>query len=86
MNYELLTSVMRRLALEAGDAIMDIYKSNDFDVNVKSDNSPVTAADEAADHLISVGLRAAFPEVALVTEEQRASHNECADKFLIVDG
>ncbi|MGY9013249.1 MAG: 3'(2'),5'-bisphosphate nucleotidase CysQ [Rhodobacterales bacterium] len=85
MNYELLTSVMRRLALEAGDAVMEIYKSSDFDVNVKSDNSPVTAADEAADHLISVGLRAAFPDVALITEEQSVSHSQRADKFLIVD-
>ena len=67
MNYENLMTVMRRLALEAGDVIMDIYETNDFSVNVKSDNSPVTAADEAADQLISAGLRAAFPNVALVT-------------------
>ena len=85
MNYELLTSVMRRLAIEAGDAIMDIYQTNDFVVNVKSDNSPVTAADEAADQLISAGLRAAFPDVALITEEQSASHSARADVFLIVD-
>jgi len=52
MNYENLMTVMRRLALEAGDVIMDIYETNDFSVNVKSDNSPVTAADEAADQLI----------------------------------
>ena len=43
MNYELLTSVMRRLAIEAVDAIMDIYQTNYFVVNVKSDKSPVTA-------------------------------------------
>jgi 3'(2'), 5'-bisphosphate nucleotidase len=85
LNYELLTSVMRRLALEAGHLIMSIYQSNDFDVNVKSDSSPVTAADKAADRFISAGLRAAFSDVALVTEEQMASHSERADKFLIVD-
>lgn len=85
MNYDKLTTVMRRLALEAGDCIMEIYNSDDFDVKVKSDDSPVTAADEAADALISAGLRAAFPDVALVTEEQSASHSERADTFLIVD-
>ena len=53
LNYENLTSVMRRLALEAGDVIMETYTSNDFAINVKSDNSPVTVADEAADRLIS---------------------------------
>ncbi|MGY9049198.1 MAG: 3'(2'),5'-bisphosphate nucleotidase CysQ, partial [Rhodobacterales bacterium] len=48
MNYQTLTEVMRRLALEAGDRIMEIYNSDDFDVKTKSDDSPVTAADEAA--------------------------------------
>ena len=85
MDYEKLIAVMRRLSLEAGDKIMEIYNSDDFDVKVKSDESPVTAADEAADAIISAGLRAAFPDVALVTEEQSASHSEKADTFLIVD-
>ncbi|MFD0859292.1 3'(2'),5'-bisphosphate nucleotidase CysQ [Roseovarius aquimarinus] len=85
MDYAKLTDVMRRLALEAGDAIMEIYGQDDFDVKSKSDDSPVTAADEAADALISAGLRAAFPDVALVTEEQAASHTVEAETFLIVD-
>lgn len=85
MDFEQLTAVMRRLALEAGDKIMEIYNSDDFDVRAKSDDSPVTAADEAADALISAGLRAAFPDVALVTEEQSDSHSETSNTFLIVD-
>ncbi|WP_425046862.1 3'(2'),5'-bisphosphate nucleotidase CysQ [Primorskyibacter sp. S87] len=85
MTYETLIPVIRRLALEAGDKIMEIYNSNDFEVKAKSDESPVTAADEAADALISAGLRAAFPEILLVTEEQADSHTERGDTFLIVD-
>ncbi len=85
MNFEQLTKVTRKLALEAGDAIMEIYNSEGFDVKTKSDESPVTAADEAADALISAGLREAFGDVALVTEEQAASHDTRADTFLIVD-
>ena len=85
MNYSDLIPVLRRLALEAGDKIMEIYDADDFDVKVKSDESPVTAADEAADALISAGLREAFPDVALVTEEQAASHDVTASTFLIVD-
>ncbi|SPF79005.1 3'(2'),5'-bisphosphate nucleotidase CysQ [Aliiroseovarius pelagivivens] len=85
MDFERLETVMRTLALEAGDVIMEIYNSDDFDVRAKSDDSPVTAADEAADALISAGLRAAFPDVLLVTEEQADSHSEQADAFLIVD-
>ncbi|OWU86791.1 3'-5'-bisphosphate nucleotidase [Oceanicola sp. 22II-s10i] len=76
---------MRRLALEAGEKIMEIYDADDFEVKTKSDASPVTEADEAADALISAGLRAAFPDVALVTEEQAATHGESASTFLIVD-
>lgn len=85
MDFDRLEQVMRRLALEAGDVIMEIYNSDDFDVRAKSDDSPVTAADEAADALISKGLRAAFPDVLLVTEEQADSHDLQADEFLIVD-
>ncbi|MCK5501312.1 MAG: 3'(2'),5'-bisphosphate nucleotidase CysQ, partial [Tritonibacter mobilis] len=85
MNYDDLVVVMRRLALEAGDKIMEIYNADDFEVKQKSDDSPVTAADEAADALISAGLRAAFPGVLLVTEEQAESHSAKGDTFLIVD-
>ena len=85
MDYERLVTIMRRLALEAGERIMEIYNSEDFDVKVKSDNSPVTEADEAADAMISAGLRDGFPDILLVTEEQAASHSENADTFLIVD-
>lgn len=85
MNHDTLVTVIRRLALEAGDRIMQIYRSDDFDVKVKSDSSPVTEADEAADAIISAGLRAAFPDVTLITEEQAGSHDLKADTFLIVD-
>jgi len=54
-------------------------------VKAKGDASPVTEADEAADALISAGLRAAFPDVVLITEEQAASHALTAKTFLIVD-
>ena len=85
MDYEKLVTVMRRLSLEAGDKIMEIYGRDDFEVKSKSDDSPVTAADEAADAIISTGLRAAFPDVALITEEQAATHSLDVDTFLIVD-
>jgi 3'(2'), 5'-bisphosphate nucleotidase len=85
VNFDHLATVMRRLALEAGDRIMEIYRDPDFEVRAKSDESPVTEADEAADALISAGLAEAFPQVALVTEEQAASHAQAVSTFLIVD-
>ncbi|MFT4959887.1 MAG: 3'(2'), 5'-bisphosphate nucleotidase [Paracoccaceae bacterium] len=85
MNYEILVPVIRKLAIQAGEKIMEIYGSDDFDIRSKSDESPVTAADEAADAIISDGLRAAFPEMMLVTEEQSDTHKTQGDTFLIVD-
>ncbi|MGB3246137.1 MAG: 3'(2'),5'-bisphosphate nucleotidase CysQ [Sulfitobacter sp.] len=85
MDYEKLVSVMRALSLQAGDKIMEIYGQDDFEVESKSDDSPVTAADKAADEIISKGLRAAFPDVMLVTEEQSDTHSTQGDTFLIVD-
>ncbi|MBI1217256.1 MAG: 3'(2'),5'-bisphosphate nucleotidase CysQ [Rhodobacteraceae bacterium] len=85
MDHSRLEAVMRTLALEAGDRIMEVYAAPDFDVKTKSDASPVTEADEAADALISAGLRAAFPDLALVTEEQAGSHAQRVSTFLIVD-
>ncbi|MEM1386534.1 MAG: 3'(2'),5'-bisphosphate nucleotidase CysQ [Pseudomonadota bacterium] len=85
MAFHNLVAVIRRLALDAGEAILDIYGTDDFDVRKKNDDSPVTKADEAADAIISQGLRSAFPDLALVTEEQAASHGQSVSTFLIVD-
>ncbi len=85
MDTVKLIAEMRRLALEAGAKIMEIYNADDFEVRLKGDESPVTVADEAADALIFAGLRAAFPEIPVVTEEQAESHSLDAPLFLIVD-
>ena len=85
MQFDEMMAQMRRLALRAGDAIMRVYEGGDFAVRAKSDASPVTEADEAADAIISEGLRAAFPDIPLVTEEQADTHAQRLSTFLIVD-
>lgn len=80
-----LVSAMRRLSIEAGRAIMEVYARDDMGVRSKDDASPVTEADEAADAIIAAGLRAEFPDVPLVTEEQSKTHGLSVDTFLIVD-
>ena len=85
MNYETMMPILRQLALQGGAKIMEIYEADDFDVRAKSDDSPVTAADEAADAIIAAGLAEAFPDVLCVTEEQAGSHAKFADTFFIVD-
>ncbi|MEL6234384.1 MAG: 3'(2'),5'-bisphosphate nucleotidase CysQ [Pseudomonadota bacterium] len=86
MDYARFCDVSRRLALEAGAAIMEVYHAADFDVRSKSDASPVTQADETADRLIAAGLRAAFPDIPVITEEEAESHaQEAAERFILVD-
>ncbi|MEO0913412.1 MAG: 3'(2'),5'-bisphosphate nucleotidase CysQ [Pseudomonadota bacterium] len=85
MNTAKICSVFRRLALEAGAEIMNVYNAEGMDVRLKGDASPVTVADEIADKLIFAGLKAAFPEMPIVTEEQAASHTVKASTFIIVD-
>lgn len=85
MNNADICTVIRTLAIQAGEKIMEIYNSDDFEVKLKGDESPVTIADETADKLIFAGLRAAFPDAPIVTEEQSDTHDEQANTFFIVD-
>lgn len=74
------------LALGAGEAILGYYGGSALDVAAKADESPVTAADLAADRLIRAGLVAAFPEIPAVTEEEADSHGrEPGARFFLVD-
>lgn len=85
MDNDEICYVFRRLAIEAGLKIMNIYDQNNFEINIKSDDSPVTIADEAADKIIYQGLQEAFPKVPIVTEEQANTHTEKSNTFFIVD-
>ena len=62
----------KELSILAGDKIMQIY-AKDFDVEYKSDSSPVTEADKASNELISRGLKSRFPDMAILAEE---SHDD----------
>ena len=57
------------IAHRAGEAIMAVYRRDDFDVETKGDNSPLTAADLAANRVIVDGLRALTPDVPILSEE-----------------
>lgn len=64
---------------------MQVY-ATDFEARAKDDSSPVTEADLAADRIIVAGLEAAFPDIAIVTEERAASHEgERPERFFLID-
>ncbi|MBL0795831.1 MULTISPECIES: 3'(2'),5'-bisphosphate nucleotidase CysQ [Pseudomonas] len=56
------------LALRAGEAILPFWRA-DVAVTAKSDDSPVTAADMAAHHVIVAGLTALDPSIPVLSEE-----------------
>ena len=56
------------IARKAGDVIMEYYEGR-IEVDEKSDGSPVTAADRAADAVIVPALRKLTPEIPVVSEE-----------------
>jgi 3'(2'), 5'-bisphosphate nucleotidase len=62
-----LQEALAAASLAAG-TIMEIY-ARPFEVTIKSDDSPVTIADQAADEIISNYLRSTFPNHAFLTEE-----------------
>jgi 3'(2'), 5'-bisphosphate nucleotidase len=85
MDHPRIETVFRRLALRAGAEIMAVYTAPEFEVRSKADSTPVTEADLAADAVISDGLRSAFPDIPVVTEEQAETHRARVSTFLIVD-
>ncbi len=76
MDNAKLVATMRTLALEAGDKIMRIYDGPDFEVKTKSDESPVTEADEAADALRYV-IKACVGEENFIDMYPNKSNNFC---------
>jgi 3'(2'), 5'-bisphosphate nucleotidase len=69
MKLERSAETVCALAVRAGEAILEVYNGNDFDVALKSDSSPLTRADLAAHKVIEDGLSAAFPELPILSEE-----------------
>lgn len=57
IDYSQLVSLLKETALKAGAEIMKIYNSEDFDIDYKDDNSPITRADIAAHKVIAQELK-----------------------------
>lgn len=59
------------IARQAGQSIMQIYKQ-DFAVEQKADQSPLTVADQTAHQIIVEGLAKLDPQTPILSEEGRA--------------
>ena len=57
------------IAREAGAAILSVYRRDDFGIENKADDSPLTAADLAANAVILAGLKRLAPDIPVLSEE-----------------
>ena len=60
-----------RLAVEAGRAILEVYHT-DFSVDLKADEFPLTLADIRSHQIIADGLRSAYPDIPVLSEEGKS--------------
>ena len=58
-----------KIAKSAGAAVLQVYEKEDFGVETKADNSPLTEADLAAHEIIISGLNELAPGVPILSEE-----------------
>lgn len=74
------------IALKAGARIMDVYQT-EFSVDAKSDASPVTEADGAAEEIILTELAKLSPDIPVVAEEavSKGDVPETDKVFYLVD-
>ena len=83
LNQTLLDNV-KIIAEEAGQAILKIYQQDDFEVQIKSDQSPLTKADLASHHIITKALKKLTPEIPILSEEGEKLEGNI-DTFWCVD-
>ncbi len=76
MKYQHLVSLINQvlpIARAAGDKIMEVYEDVDnFNVEQKDDNSPLTRADKEANKIICDGLEKLSVRYPIISEENKA--------------
>lgn len=75
------------IARQAGDAIMAVYGAGKADVEHKADQSPVTAADLAAHHVLARQLGPLIAGCPVVSEEDEQSqqHRRSEGRIWLID-
>ena len=85
-KYPTIVKEMCSAAVSSGARIMDVYSGDDFGVEIKGDDSPVTLADKIADKVIGDKLKFEFPNIPIVSEESHCNSNSAKDKiYFLVD-
>lgn len=81
MNLILLKDQVIKIAMQAGAIIMQIYTSDDWEVRLKGDESPLTAADLASNQIIVEGLSQLDPHLPIISEESEIAPYEVRKNY-----
>jgi 3'(2'), 5'-bisphosphate nucleotidase len=71
MDLKALALEVTKIARDSGAAIMEIYGTDDFQVETKGDESPLTIADKTANDIICAGLEKLDVQFPIVSEENK---------------
>lgn len=81
--YEVELKAMLEAVRLAEKHIMKVYHTN-FDVEIKSDNSPVTEADQGADKILREYLSKLFPDYGFLTEESKDTGERKNHQYIFI--
>ena len=70
-------------AIAAGEKILEVYESDDFDVSLKDDNSPLTKADLASQEIITHILESRSPGIPVLGEEGKETAFADSEKWKV---
>lgn len=80
INPEAVLSDMQALSIAAGKEILKMYKKS-VPIEYKNDDTPVTAADKAANEIIVNGLKERYPTIPILAEESTDNLLRLRERF-----
>lgn len=83
MDLSQAVQVCTDIAVSAGSVIMKVYNS-DFDVDLKTDSSPLTRADTLSNELIASRVSEAYPGIPILSEETRDDGARTGRRFCFI--
>lgn len=85
MDLEKELAVAKEAAVQAGYAIMDVYENaEDMQITYKDGDMPLTAADKASNRIIVDALKKAFPDYAILSEEEKDDLSRLENDYCFV--
>ena len=69
IDHNMIENIMS-IVRSAGQEMIKIYHEGLININVKSDDTPVTQADLLSDEIIYQGLKKLFPHIPIISEER----------------